>query len=289
MTEEASSPHGRCEGCGKMFRVPQAGKTYRCKACGGSVVTETEEPSDDSAIDEEGREERAEPAAPSRRAGHRHVGVPRPIAGRGNAVLALLALGALADAVAVYTGFAQRSLILRVLEGAEVTAEEADANDRLYGTVGWVQSGIFLITAVAWFLWIHRASSNQRPLGARHVKYSPGWAVGGWFVPVLNLWRPYQVTAEIWRHSAVAARTRAGETRVRAPSSTLVGIWWGAWLLDNFLARLATRGLWDASEATDYLDLTHAMLVSDAFAILSAATAFAVVLRITTWQREAGA
>ena len=37
MQERSNDPQGVCEGCGKAYRVPSAERTYRCKACGGTV------------------------------------------------------------------------------------------------------------------------------------------------------------------------------------------------------------------------------------------------------------
>jgi len=44
---------------------------------------------------------------------------------------------------------------------------------------------------VIFLIWQHRAANVAKALGypARH---SPGWGVGCWFVPVVNLWMPYQ-------------------------------------------------------------------------------------------------
>ncbi len=30
-------------------------------------------------------------------------------------------------------------------------------------------------------------------------RYGHGWAIGGWFVPILNFWRPMQVVNDVWR------------------------------------------------------------------------------------------
>jgi hypothetical protein len=40
-------------------------------------------------------------------------------------------------------------------------------------------------------MWQHRAASTARALGYA-AKHSPGWGVGCWFVPIVNLWMPYQ-------------------------------------------------------------------------------------------------
>jgi hypothetical protein len=40
-------------------------------------------------------------------------------------------------------------------------------------------------------MWQHRAASTARSLGYA-AKHSPGWGVGCWFVPIVNLWMPYQ-------------------------------------------------------------------------------------------------
>ena len=45
--------------------------------------------------------------------------------------------------------------------------------------------------------------SQQEPatLDYHDQRFSPGWSVGWWFIPALNLLRPYQVIKEIWRGS----------------------------------------------------------------------------------------
>jgi hypothetical protein len=43
---------------------------------------------------------------------------------------------------------------------------------------------------IVMLVWQHRAASAGRALGI-HSDESPGWGVGSWFVPVVNLWVPF--------------------------------------------------------------------------------------------------
>jgi hypothetical protein len=53
---------------------------------------------------------------------------------------------------------------------------------------------LFSLLAVAplivFLVWQHRAATTARRLGYPAAR-SPGWGVGSWFVPVVNLWMPY--------------------------------------------------------------------------------------------------
>lgn len=54
---------------------------------------------------------------------------------------------------------------------------------------------VILAIEVFFFIWQHRVATVARSLRypARH---SPGWGVGSWFVPVVNLWMPYQAVRD---------------------------------------------------------------------------------------------
>lgn len=60
---------------------------------------------------------------------------------------------------------------------------------------------LYFATGVCFLAWLHRAYGNLRSLGARQLDSSPGWAVVSFFIPILNLFRPYQIVRETWRHS----------------------------------------------------------------------------------------
>lgn len=84
---------------------------------------------------------------------------------------------------------------------------------------------IGLATAILVLNWIQRANHNARHLGAADMKYTPGWAVGWYFVPVAWFWKPYQAMKETWRASANPADWR------REPVSPLLHWWWALWIL----------------------------------------------------------
>jgi hypothetical protein len=61
---------------------------------------------------------------------------------------------------------------------------------------------LLLAGGIAWLVWQHRSQRQVRErLAAPEVRWTPGWAVGWWFVPVANLLMPAVTTAELWRAS----------------------------------------------------------------------------------------
>ena len=67
---------------------------------------------------------------------------------------------------------------------------------------------VFIATVVAFSMWIHRAYANLPALGnpKEGLEYSPRWAVGGFFIPIVNLFVPYRAVKEIWVKSDPAVR-----------------------------------------------------------------------------------
>ena len=75
--------------------------------------------------------------------------------------------------------------------------------------------------------WIYRANYNARALGAARMEFTPGWAVGWYFIPIANFWKPYQAMKEICRASLRPSRW----WEEKAPA--LLPLWWGLWLLTS--------------------------------------------------------
>ena len=131
--------------------------------------------------------------------------------------------------------------------------------------------------------WIHRAYRNLPALGAREPRLSPEWAVGSFFVPFLNLFRPYQVISEIWKASDPDLNETDRSSRRRATTPPWIVAWWAAWLaywvtyLRESAAELLKRH-WDMFPWADLLDRLTGVAAS-ALTIL-------VVRRIDARQEE---
>jgi hypothetical protein len=72
--------------------------------------------------------------------------------------------------------------------------------------------------------WFHRLRRNAQIITPHYwFRYSAAWSVGGWVLPVANLWVPRQVATDIHR----ASRTPDQD----GPGEGLLYLWWTAWLL----------------------------------------------------------
>jgi hypothetical protein len=61
----------------------------------------------------------------------------------------------------------------------------------LWSTLASLATVVVLPVEIVFLVWQYRAAQVARAL--RYPAYhSPGWGVGCWFVPVVNLWMPYQ-------------------------------------------------------------------------------------------------
>jgi hypothetical protein len=139
--------------------------------------------------------------------------------------LAGACIAALISAASLLTGNAARSI-----------EEELTTIDAVQAIFGLGQLVVFIVTGVAVLRWIHRANLNARGLGAGDMRFTPGWAVGWYFIPIANLWKPLQAMREIWHASANPhAAGSAG------PTPPLLGAWWALWLISNFLGQLSLR------------------------------------------------
>ena len=71
--------------------------------------------------------------------------------------------------------------------------------------------------------------------------------MGSFFVPILNLYRPYQIMREIWRASDPATPLDMPYAWTEAPMTPLIGWWWGLWIGRSLTGSLATQALFMAA------------------------------------------
>lgn len=79
----------------------------------------------------------------------------------------------------------------------------------------WFVSGIFIL------IWIYEASSNAHNFGSSEMRFSSGWSVGWFFIPIFQLFYPYQAMKEIWLVSFGETDSHKG----------VVGTWWFLWII----------------------------------------------------------
>ncbi|MER6535085.1 DUF4328 domain-containing protein [Streptomyces sp900105755] len=200
--------------------------------------------------------------------------------GLGWAAAVLLGAVVAADLFAVWADFLQYDATGALADGQTGAAafRRADRADELLGVAAGAQTVSLVACVIVYLCWFQRVRANAQvfdPLGHRK---SPGWAIGGWFVPVVNLWYPRRITLDIWDASSPRGTTR---------SHTLVNTWWALWLASLFADRVATTGSGDDAEgAAQVHDDALRMILSDSLDIAAAVLAIVLVLRLTRMQHE---
>lgn len=123
-----------------------------------------------------------------------------------------------------------------------------------------------LVAGVAFLNWLHLSHRNLVSLAATSIRFSPGWAVGYYFIPLLNFFRPYQVMREVWAGSDPG---QIDGSPVKRSPARMVGNWWTAWLL----ASLAPM-LWASFVTMEQMRKPHLVFVPGHWASVAIQTAW---------------
>ena len=154
--------------------------------------------------------------------------------------------------ICLLSDFMQRNLLSSGLF-SQVQAESNDARQQI---MCFLNLGAYVITGIAFLKWIHRANLNCHGFGAQGMKFSPGWSIGYYFIPILCLYRPYQAMKEIWRVSENPYNWQ------HVMASPLLGLWWALWLIAGFLGQSSFRMVMNANTISSLQASTTASIVS---------------------------
>jgi Domain of unknown function (DUF4328) len=202
----------------------------------------------------------------------------KPIVVRAHILRWWLAAGILVNgAVTVLSAFHLSVLDSDTFAGSDSVV----ASDERLAIGGAALLATFAVSTILWLFWFHRAYRNVESFGSVPMRYGTGWAVGAWFVPILNLFRPKQIANDIWRGTEPEQPQDGSEPRV-AP---LVHWWWATWLVANILGNLSFRLITDART----LDAERSAVAVDIAAGIAAVVAGVVALRFVraVTEREA--
>ena len=103
-----------------------------------------------------------------------------------------------------------------------------------------------IANVVLTFIWLYRANANIRTLGKRHLNFSPRATIIWWFIPLANLIAPYQIVAELWRHSLNMVQNK------NYRRTGILLIWWLCFISSNFFDRVSDR-LMDSEKIDDVI------------------------------------
>jgi Domain of unknown function (DUF4328) len=186
--------------------------------------------------------------------------------------------------ISVISGIVEYRLLQAIAAGqfdsdAEMTAA-AQANDLRQGIIGIAYIVLLLATSVVVLVWIYGANRNAHALGATGMRFTPGWAVGWYFIPIFNLWKPYQAMKEIWKANADPGNWQS------QPRSPLLPWWWFLWIVSCIVANAMFRYTLKAEELDELINASGISIASDALDVPLDLVLIAIIDRI--WRMQAG-
>jgi len=195
---------------------------------------------------------------------------------RGAGVAAIVAVGVTALAMAVLVG------LIWTLSVVGDDDDRAVPLERVLQLVGWAYGAGQLVALALTIVWLWRARRNLDSFPGTEPLFSAGWAIGGWFFPIANLFVPGRLMVNV-------ARQSVREWWVAAAATA----WWCC-LVVLFVAdrvsTVAARSSLDSDEyetwSAFYRDLAVGQTVAGVAAVLSAVAFGLAVNRISAAQEE---
>lgn len=147
--------------------------------------------------------------------------------------------------------------------------------------LGLMSLVIYIVNVVVILQWMFRGFLNLQFVDAP-LRHKPVWAIFYWFVPFVNLVKPYQLMKELWTLSGKSGTDSSGNVIYDKPPG-LFPLWWTCWLTCNFLGTFVFR----MANAAGMEGLVEGLsLLSNLLSIVAALVLRTLILQITARQQE---
>lgn len=187
--------------------------------------------------------------------------------------------------VSIISDIMQAELLGRVSLPQGVSNEEATSNDTRQRIIGIASMIIYILSAIFFIIWFYRAYTNLH-IKSLALQYPAGWAIGAWFVPFLNLVRPYQIMKELFINTDEFIRAN---NKVSSSGEIKIGLlksWWALWLIHNIISQIVFRLATNADSLNMLKFVTYAGIFLDIIGIAKCIITIKVISKYSVMEEE---
>lgn len=192
----------------------------------------------------------------------------RPNEERAKNAITMLWIMLIMEIVSMISSGFQYDLLQVVQNGGDYSFEQIEANDLREQIIAILYLVLYVISIITFIQWFRRAYFNLHTR-VNHLNHAEGWAAGCWFVPFINLYRPYQIMTELFQETKILLTKKT--IRFNQDFSTkAVGWWWTIWIINNFFGQIVFRYSKGAEEIDELMISTFLAVIGNLISIILA-------------------
>jgi Domain of unknown function (DUF4328) len=168
-------------------------------------------------------------------------------------------------AASIVSSIMQYELLIDIKNGEVFTKGVLLKNDNRVLIIGMVIIVAYLISAILFLVWFYTAYENLRKR-INNLEYSDGWSIGAWFVPIISLFRPFNIMSELNKKTDLILENR--EIKVEPNRKSLIGLWWGLFVTHIIVRYSAINAGFDVTSIDYYIYSTIGAVLSAVYGIV---------------------
>lgn len=195
-------------------------------------------------------------------------------------ILGVLAL----EIICIISSYFQYDLLIELQNGYFVTNDRLESNDLRETIIGVIYMIVFFSSAFFFLQWFRRAYYN---LGLRTpTDHTDGWALGAWVVPIISIYRPYQMMKELWMKSTELINDKSDEKIKFFNLTPFIGIWWALWIISNYIGKYVIKSSFKSETVEDYINLTIAEISTSILGIPLAYVVYRIIKEYSSIEEQ---
>ncbi len=156
---------------------------------------------------------------------------------------------------------------------ADAIMAKAEMLDSLVSVIGLLGLALYIMAIVLFVRWFRVMADDLHARGKLNVTVNA--AIWSWFIPVVSLFRPYQVI-----------RQMIAEASQRGIAGFIAGVWWAVWIVSNMVTNMLFRNdigaiLGDDATIPQLVASSEHDIISDAGTFVSGLLCIATIALVT--------
>ncbi|MDB4297350.1 DUF4328 domain-containing protein [Flavobacteriaceae bacterium] len=187
------------------------------------------------------------------------------------------------DVISMLSSYMQLNLLNAFQEGQTVTDSQISSNDSREQIIGVLYAVFYITSAITFLNWFKRAYYNLNVRAGS--QYTNSQSLYAWFIPYVNLYRPYQIMKEMWETTSQQVINKSNNKN-KKNNSLIISAWWFLWVFSSFIGRYILRNLFKENTINDLINTTIADILAGLIGVALAIITYIMIDKYSQKEEE---